>query len=116
MPRTLKAITGERHRCQSCAKPLRPDTSAVELSGHLEEAPNESTFAAEHRYRRDRVFRLSHRTSYMARPITILSFWRGTYYGYGTGQDGTRLFCSYPCGLHFGVACWNAGMRIRRDR
>jgi hypothetical protein len=36
MPRTLKAITGEWLRCQRCAKPLRPDTSTVELSGQLE--------------------------------------------------------------------------------
>jgi len=39
MPRTLKAIAGERPRCQFCDKPLRPDTSTVELAGHLQEAP-----------------------------------------------------------------------------
>jgi len=112
----LKAITGERPRCQFCGKPLRPDTSTVALSGHLQEAPDESTFAPEHRYHRDRVFRLTHRTDYAGRPITGLSFWRGTYSGYGTGQDGTRLFCSYPCGLQFGVTCWNAGMRIKERK
>ena len=32
MPRTLKALTGERPRCQYCDKPLRPATSTLELS------------------------------------------------------------------------------------
>ena len=26
------------------------------------------------------------------------------------GQNSTMLFCSYPSGLGFGVACWNADM------
>ena len=56
------------------------------------------------------------RSDHVGRRITKLAFWRGTYHGYGTGQCGTRLFCSYPCGLHFGVACWNANMRIKRDK
>jgi hypothetical protein len=131
MPRTLKAITGERPRCQYCDKPLRPTTDTIEVFGHLDEAPDQETlpsldsshlslregkYLVERGYRRDRVFRLTHRTGYAGRSITGLSFWRGTYHGYGTGQDGTRLICSYPCGAHFGVACWNAGMRIRREQ
>ena len=131
MPNPLKSVTGERPRCQFCDKPLRPNTDTVEVYGHLDEAPDQETLPSldspylslqdmkdlvRRGYRRDRVFRLTHRTAYSRRAVTGLSFWRGTYEGPGTGQDGTRLFCSYPCGLAFGVACWNAGMRIRRDR
>ena len=76
----------------------------------------EGKYLVERGYRRDRVFRLTHRTGHAGRAITGRSFWRGTYNGYGTGNDGTRLFCSYPCGLHFGVACFNAGMRIKERK
>jgi hypothetical protein len=40
----------------------------------------------------------------------------GEYVTPHSGDDGTRLFCSYPCGLAFGVACWNANMRIKREK
>ena len=116
MTPTLKSLTGERPRCQYCDKPLRPATSTLEFSGHLKEAPNDQKVAAELRYARDRIFRFQHGTSITSQPITNLSFWCGTYEGYGTGKDGTRLFCSQPCGLMFGVACWNAGMSIERDK
>jgi len=131
MPRTLKEITGERPRCQFCDKPLRPYTDTVEVFGNLDEAPDEEAlpsldsrylslregkYLVKRGYRRDRVFRLTHRTDHSGRPITGLSFWRGTYHGYATGQDGTRLFCSHPCGLQFGVACRNAGMRIKERK
>ena len=132
MPRTLKAITGERPRCAVSA-PSRSGrgTDTVEVFGDLDEAPEEETlpsldspylslregqYLVERGYRRDRVFRLTHRTDHAGRPITGLSFWCGTYHGYGTGQDGTRLFCSCPCGAWFGVACWNAGMRIKERK
>jgi hypothetical protein len=29
------------------------------------------------------------------------------------GPVRTTLFCGYMCGVHFGVACWKAGMRIK---
>jgi hypothetical protein len=108
MPRTLKAITGERPRCQYCDKPLRPTTDTIEVFGHLDEAPDQETlpsldsshlslregkYLVERGHRRDRVFRLTHRTGCVGRSITGLSFWRDTYHGYGMGQDGTRLFC-----------------------
>ena len=39
MPKTLKSVTGKRPHCQYCDKELVPDTSTVELTGHLAEAP-----------------------------------------------------------------------------
>ena len=39
MAKTLKSVTGKRPRCQYCDKELVPDTSTVELTGHLSEAP-----------------------------------------------------------------------------
>jgi hypothetical protein len=46
--------------------------------------------------------------------LTRLSFWRGSYDGYGWSGDGRPpLFCSQGCGVSFGVACWHAGMRIK---
>lgn len=114
MPRTLKSVTGRGPRCQYCDKELVPDTSTVELAGHLAEAPAQATFAPYHCYQPDRVFKLKHRTNYSGEPVTSVSYWRGTFVGYGRAKDGTLLFCSQPCGWHFGVACWNAGMRIPR--
>jgi hypothetical protein len=116
MPKTLKSVTGERPRCQYCDKELVPDTSTVELTGHLSEAPAAESFAHYHCYHPDRVFKLKHRQNYSGEPVTSMSFWRGTYFGYGKAKDGTPLFCSQPCGWHFGVACWNAGMRIHEDK
>jgi hypothetical protein len=113
MPRSLKTLTGERPRCQYCDKPLRPATSTLELSGHLDEPPEEKRVAAGIRYSPHRIFRFQHGTNINGQPITKMSFWRGTYEGYGTGKDGTRLFCSQPCGVLFGIASWNAGMRIK---
>jgi hypothetical protein len=94
--RTLKAVTGERPRCQCCDKPLRPDTSTVELPGHLAEAPAEATFLAEHAFEREHVFRLQHRTTYRGDLITILSFWRGTYGGCPKSRTSPRR-SSTPC-------------------
>ena len=40
----------------------------------------------------------------------------GTDYGFVLdGPERLTLFCGYICGVHFGVACWNAGMRMKRD-
>ena len=44
MANTLKSVTGKRPRCQYCDKDLVPDTSTVELPGHLSQAPGEATF------------------------------------------------------------------------
>jgi len=41
VPRTLKAITGERPRCQYWGKPLRPYAGTVEVFGNLDEAPDQ---------------------------------------------------------------------------
>jgi hypothetical protein len=116
MPKNLKSVTGERPRCQYCDKELVPDSSSVELIGHLSEAPAAAGYLAEYGYHPDRVFRLKHRQNYSGDPITSISFWRGTYLAYGKGKDGTPLFCSQPCGWQFGVACWNAGMRIPKRK
>jgi hypothetical protein len=115
MPRTLKAITGERPRCQFCDKPLRPNTWWFDVRGHITEPPLTAETELPQGYDPNRVFRLTRRLTYLGEPGTRVSFWRGTYGGYGTGQDGTRLFCSYPCGLHFALACGNADMRIKRE-
>ena len=115
MPETLKSVTGKRPRCQHCDKELVPETSTVELAGHLAEAPAQASFAPYHCYHPDRVFKLKHRNNYAGEPVTSVSYWRGTYIGYGRAKDGTLLFCSQPCGWHFGVACWNAGMRIPKN-
>ncbi len=117
MPKTLKSVTGKRPRCQHCDKELVPETSTVELAGHLAEAPAQASFAPYHCYHPDRVFKLKHRTNYSGEPVTSISYLRGTYIGYGRAKDGTLLFCSQTCGWHFGVACWNAGMRIpKKDK
>ena len=52
----------------------------------------------------------------MKQPFTLLKFWTRRYEGYGFVFDGptrSTLFCGYMCGVHFGVACWKAGMRIK---
>ncbi len=69
-----------------------------------------------HSYSEKRVFRMEHRQKYLGETVNRLTFWRGTYGGYGIGLGGSRLFCSLLCGLAFGVASSNAGMRIRRDK
>ena len=116
MPKTLKAVTGKRPRCQYCDKELVPDTRTVDLAGHLSEAPAAESFAHYHCYHPDRVFKLKHRQNYSGEPVTSMSFWRGTYLGYGKANDGTLLFCSQPCGWQFGFACWNVGMRIPKRK
>jgi hypothetical protein len=46
---------------------------------------------------------------------TEFSFWTGEYEGWGRGKDGTRLFCTFRCGVYCAEACWNAGMPMKRD-
>ena len=129
-PRSLKAITGDRARCQYCNKPLKPHTSMLELAGHLDgppdaedvaqAAPMPNSFwtperALKNGYAPELVFRLRHE-EWNKQPFTLLKFWTRRYEGYGFVFDGpmrTTLFCGYMCGVHFGVACWKAGMRIK---
>jgi hypothetical protein len=111
-----RIVSGTEAPCGQRTTCFPPNSLAWARLHPLEEPPDETEFAVDHRYHRDRVFRLQHRADWNERPITIRWFLRGTYNGYEMGQDGTRLFCSYPCGLHFGVACWNADMRIKREQ
>jgi hypothetical protein len=131
-PRSLKQITGDRLRCQYCNKPLKPRTDLLELVGHLDGPPDVQELASitpmshsfwtperaiQHGYTPDLVFRLRHE-EWNKQPFTLLKFWTRTYEGYGFVLDGPErvtLFCGYTCGVHFGVACWNAGMRMKRD-
>jgi hypothetical protein len=73
-------------------------------------------FPSQNSYQPDRVFKLKRRSNYAGEPVTSISYWRGIYIRYGRAKDGTLLFCSQPCGWHFGVACWHAGMRIPKDK
>jgi hypothetical protein len=129
-PRSLKAITGDRARCQCCNQPLKPHTSMLELAGHLDgppdaedvaqAAPMPNSFwtperALKNGYAPELVFRLRH-DEWNKQPFTLLKFWTRRYEGYGFVFDGptrSTLFCGYMCGVHFGVACWKAGMRIK---
>jgi hypothetical protein len=129
-PRSLKQITGDRARCQYCNKPLKPQTSLLELAGHLDGppdaqeqarvAPMPNSFwtperALKNGYAPELVFRLRHE-EWNKQPFTLLKFWTRRYEGYGFVFDGplrTSLFCGYMCAVHFGVACWKAGMRIK---
>jgi hypothetical protein len=129
-PRSLKQITGDRQRCQYCNKPLKPQTSLLELAGHLDgppdvqdlaqTAPMPNSFwtperALKNGYAPELVFRLRHE-EWNERPFTLVKFWTRKYEGYGFVFDGpvrTTLFCGYVCGVQFGVACWKAGMRIK---
>ena len=67
-------------------------------------------------YDRSLVYRIKHK-QFLGADATWLWFFTGKYHGYGYAWDEfnnrTTLFCSYMCGVHFGVACWNAGMRIK---
>jgi hypothetical protein len=127
----LSKVTGERPVCQFCAKPLKPRTWYVEVLGHIGQALGADALAQAEQgrhpypqtsdainagYDASRVFRIEHRLSWNEEPSSKLSFWCGTYDGYGWRGDGMPpLFCSQPCGVHFGVACWNAGMRMKHD-
>jgi hypothetical protein len=117
--------------CQFCAKPLKPRTWYVEVLGHIGQALGADSLAQAEQgrhpdpiaseavnagYDASRVFRIEHRLSWNEEPSTKLSFWCGTYDGFGWRGNGMApLFCSQPCGVHFGVACWHAGMRIKQD-
>jgi hypothetical protein len=132
LPRSLKHITGDRARCQYCNKPLKPHTALLELAEHLDgppdaqelarTAPMPNSFwtperALKNGYAPELVFRLRHE-EWNAQPFTLIKFWTRKYEGYGFVFDGparTTLFCSYMCGVHFGVACWKAGMRMKTD-
>jgi hypothetical protein len=73
--------------------------------------------AIQHGYAPELVFRLKH-DRWGSTPFTLLKFWTRKYEGYGFVFDGAKritLFCGYMCGVNFGVACWNAGMRIKQD-
>ena len=127
----LTKATGERPVCQCCRKPLKPRTWYVEVLEHVGQAPSADELAQAEQgrhpypiaseaikagYDASRVFRIEHRLSWNEAPSTKLSFWCGTYDGYGWHGDGMPpLFCSQPCGVHFGVACWNAGMRMKTN-
>jgi hypothetical protein len=129
---TLMQITGDRPLCQYCNKPLKPQTSQLELAGHLDgppdaqdlaqTAPMPNSFwtpelALKNGYAPELVFRLRHEV-WNAQPFTLVKFWTRKYEGYGfvfDGRDRVTLFCSYMCGAHFGVACWKAGMRMKTD-
>jgi hypothetical protein len=129
-PRSLKQITGDRQCCQYCKKPLKPQTSLLELAGHLDGPPDAQNLAQtapmpnsfwtperalKNGYAPELVFRLRHE-EWNKQPFTLIKFWTRKYEGYGFVFDGplrTTLFCGYMCGVHFGVACWKAGMRIK---
>jgi len=127
----LSKITGERPVCQFCRKPLTPRTWYVEVLGLIEHAPDAEALAVlgqgPHPYPEAReaikcgydplrVYRIEHRDAWHGDLRTRLSFWLGTYDGYGWGGEGKPpLFCSQPCGVHFGVACWHAGMRMKES-
>ena len=128
----LSKITGERPVCQFCRKPLKPRTWYVEVLGHIGQALSTDALAqaeqGQHPYPQasdainggydaSRVFRIEHRLSWNEEPSSKLSFWCGTYDGYGWRGDGMPpLFCSQGCGLSFGVACWHTGMRISEKK
>ena len=125
----LSKFTGERPVCQFCGKPLIPRTWYVEVVGHIGHAPEldvlveldqgqmpypEAEEAIQRGYEPARVYRIEHRVLYGDDLRTRLRFWLGTYDGYGWGGEGKPpLFRSQPCGVHFGVACWHAGMRMK---
>ena len=129
-PKSLKQITGERARCQYCNKPLKPQTSLLELAGHLDRPPDAEDVAQaapmpnsvwtperalKNGYAPELVFRLRH-DEWNKQPFTLLKFWTRRYESYGFLFDGptrSTLFCGYMCGVHFGLACWKAGMRIK---
>ncbi len=125
----LSNITGARPACQFCGKSLTPRTWYVEVVGHIGHAPEanvlmqlgqgqmpypEAKDAINRGYTPARVYRIDHRVLWDNDLRTRLSFWLGTYDGYGWGGEGKPpLFCSQPCGVHFGVACWHSGMRMK---
>jgi hypothetical protein len=128
--RSIKQITGDRPCCQYCNKPLKPHTSLLELAGHLDgppdaedlaqTAPMPNSFwtperALKNGYAPELVFRLRH-DEWNRQPFTLVKFWTRKYDGYGfvfEGPTRTTLFCGYMCGVHFSVACWKAGMRMK---
>ncbi len=127
---TLQQVTGNRPLCQCCHKPIKPYTSWFYMPGRFEQPPTlEEIQAARDAitnrgfspllpgpnddYLPERVFRLHCKKNiHQAGPETQVSYWKGYYEGYGYGNDGLRLFCGTSCAVRFGVACYNAGMRI----
>ena len=76
---TLKQITGERPRCQYCGTELRPVTCTVEVAGHICTPPTADELiqvpqpkpsypstedAVQRGYQPDRVFRLTHKSTW----------------------------------------------------
>lgn len=123
---TLLEVTGPRPRCYYCDKTLRPNTFGVRLDGHIDHIPSVDEMAQMPRnvigmaigfgYRPERVFRVTYKTLYDGEPATELRCWCGTYNGRGKGKDCEwPLFCDLGCSLSFAAACWNAGMRMKRD-
>jgi hypothetical protein len=130
--KTLKQITGDRLLCQYCNKPLKPQTSLLELAGHLDGprdvpelahiAPMPNSFwtperALKNGYEPELIFRLRHE-HWNEQPFTLIKFWTRKYEDYGfafDAPDRVTLFCSYMCGVHFGLACGKAGMRMKTD-
>jgi hypothetical protein len=130
MARTLKAITGERPRCQYCGKDVQPRTHRVLVLGHLTQVPTIEELrtlpqpephypsveeAIKWGYDPDRVFRMSRKTNFREEPYTMIHFWTGTYDAWGH-QDARWLFCCMECGLGFGLAAWRAGYRMKEQR
>jgi hypothetical protein len=88
MPRTLKAITGERPRCQYCGKGVQPRTHRVLVLGHMTEVPTIEELrtlpqpelhypsveeAIKWGYEPDRVFRMASKTKVWEKPNPIQS-------------------------------------------
>jgi hypothetical protein len=88
-PRSLKQITGDRLRCQYCNKPLKPQTSLLEVAGHLDGPPDAQELAQtgpmhnsfwtpepalKNGYAPELVFRLRHE-EWNKQPFTLVKFW-----------------------------------------
>jgi hypothetical protein len=131
MPRlkTLMQMTGERPRCQFCDKPLKPATRSMWLKGHVDVPPDLERLTEDDMalggkledarrtgYRPELVYKLKHLDTDPKYAKTEVSYWAQACDGWGQGKDGTRLFCSFQCGVYFAEACWNSDMRINRDK
>jgi hypothetical protein len=127
MQRTLKAITGERPRCQYCGKAVQPRTRQVLVLGHLTQVPTIEGLrtlaqpqphypsveeAIKWGYDPTRVFRMTRKTDFRDELYTMIHFWDGTYDAWGH-VDARWLFCCMNCGLKFGLASWRAGYRMK---
>jgi hypothetical protein len=67
-------------------------------------------------YRKERVFRFRHSSTWDGQPCTETGFWSGGYRGKGWLKGEGVLSCDHECATYFVVAADVNGVRIAPDR